>query len=154
MEKEQRLQVMLEWSHESTPGKWQNIEGKWPQEWLEKLSTKNYILRINDITKGERIEKSKDWTLGTPRTGDVGDERWSTNGAASEMEDQREGPPESECFKIAGVNNCFKYCWELECGNWEITPDFAIWRPVVTFPRAVSVERWEQKTDWSGFKNE
>lgn len=46
-----------------------------PQEWLEELNTKNYILRINDIAKGERIEKSKDGTLGVPRTGDVGDER-------------------------------------------------------------------------------
>lgn len=36
----------------------------------------------------------------------------------------------------------------------EITLDFAMWRSVVTFPRAVSLERWEQKTDWSGFKNE
>lgn len=59
-EKEQELQVLLEQSHKSTPVKWQDIEGKWLQEWLEELNSKNYILKTNEITKGRGREKYKD----------------------------------------------------------------------------------------------
>ena len=36
------------------PERWETIGGKWPQEWLEELNTKNCILRTDEITKRMR----------------------------------------------------------------------------------------------------